>query len=207
MTGRTDDSLTAALLAPTGRDAALAEECLRQAGMRGDRLPRFRRALRARGGRGRRGAGDGGGVDAEPGGQARARWSGRSRSGRTCRSSSSAHVLTGCGRAPVSSSTSSATCRSSIDPSSDGRWSRRSGPRFAGGSGNTRPAARSPRASSSWRCSATSCEIRWRRSCFRPTFSAAATATKRRCPSSWLRSIARPATSIGWSTTCWTWAG
>src|SRR3954466_6814943 len=32
MTGRADDSLTAALLAPTGRDAALAEECLRQAG-------------------------------------------------------------------------------------------------------------------------------------------------------------------------------
>jgi len=33
MAGRTDDSLTAALLAPTGRDAALAEECLRQAGV------------------------------------------------------------------------------------------------------------------------------------------------------------------------------
>src|SRR3954464_5545737 len=33
MTGRADDSLTAALLAPTGRDATLAEECLRQAGV------------------------------------------------------------------------------------------------------------------------------------------------------------------------------
>jgi signal transduction histidine kinase/CheY-like chemotaxis protein len=33
MTGRADDPLTAALLAPTGRDAALAEECLRQAGV------------------------------------------------------------------------------------------------------------------------------------------------------------------------------
>ena len=33
MTGRSDDSLTAALLAPTGRDAALAEQCLRQAGV------------------------------------------------------------------------------------------------------------------------------------------------------------------------------
>jgi len=33
MTGRGDDSLTAALLAPTGRDATLAEEFLRKAGM------------------------------------------------------------------------------------------------------------------------------------------------------------------------------
>src|SRR5436190_7207586 len=33
MTGRTADSLTAALLAPTGRDAVLAEDCLRQAGV------------------------------------------------------------------------------------------------------------------------------------------------------------------------------
>src|SRR5436190_10091647 len=33
MTGHGDDSLTAALLAPTGRDAALAQECLCQAGI------------------------------------------------------------------------------------------------------------------------------------------------------------------------------
>src|SRR4051794_14682178 len=33
MTARTADSLTAALLAPTGRDASLAEDCLRHAGV------------------------------------------------------------------------------------------------------------------------------------------------------------------------------
>src|SRR4051812_15493537 len=33
MTGRSDDSLTAALLAPTGRDASLAEQCLLLAGI------------------------------------------------------------------------------------------------------------------------------------------------------------------------------
>ena len=42
---------------------------------------------------------------------------------------------------------------------------------------------------------------------FSTDFSAVGTTTRRRRRSNWPRSSARPVTSIGWSTTCWTWAG